>query len=266
MTPTGARARPSLSAIVLAVAFAAVAAQARAAAAVPPLPTKPPHGDAAVCFVRGVSSRPLWFRATDGRVLAGAVYGKGARGVVLAPQSGGSHCGWLSFARRLAKAGYHVLAFDLRGRGQSPWPGAASVDRKDLDVVGAVRALRRLGARSVVAAGASLGGAAVLAAGPALGGIASGLISFSGEPDLGPAPAGARPFLPQIRLPLLVVAGRDDPYANAQTSQEVIDAAGSADKTLLVYPGDWHGWALVGSAPTAADCCAAVIRWLAAHT
>ena len=258
--------RASSAAFALAVLLSLVAAQARAAVALPPLPAKPPRGDAAVCFVRGVSSRPLWFRAADGKLLAGAVYGKGPRGVVLAPQSGGSHCGWLSFARTLARAGYHVLAFDLRGKGQSPWPGAPAIDRKDLDVVGAVRALRRLGARSVVAAGASLGGAAVLAAGPALTGIAGGLISFSGEPDLGPAPTGARPLLPQIRLPLLVLAGHDDPYADAQTSQGVVDAAGSTDKTLLVYPGDWHGWALVGAAPTAAQCRRAVLAWLAAHT
>jgi pimeloyl-ACP methyl ester carboxylesterase len=87
---------------------------------------------------------------------------------VLAPESSGSHCGWLPFARRLAAAGYHVLAYDERGLGQSPTLGRNAPVRYDLDVVGAVRELHRLGTTHVVAVGASLGGAAVLAAGPEL--------------------------------------------------------------------------------------------------
>src|SRR5215211_3044157 len=231
----------------------------------PKFPPKPPKSDTADCYSGVVRSRALWFRAADGKVLAGAVYGSGRRGVVLAPQSRGSHCGWLRFSRRLAAAGYRVLAFDLRGRGQSPSPGAASYTRTDLDVIGAVRTLHRLGARSVVAAGASLGGAAVLVAGPALTGLVSGIIDFSGEPDLGPG-AGAKAALPRIRAPLLIVAGRDDPYADEQTSKQVLDEAGSVDKQLLVYPGPWHGWELVQTAPTAAAARADIFRWLALHT
>jgi len=250
------------------VALALVVASAAPAAPhgnPPKLPQKPPKSDTAECYSGAVRSKALWFRAADGKVLAGAVYGSGHRGVVLAPESRGSHCGWIPFARRLAAAGYRVLAFDTRGHGQSPSPGAASWTRIDRDVIGAVRKLHALGARSVVAAGASLGGAAVLVAGPALTGLVSGIIDFSGEPDLGPG-AGAKAALPRIQAPLLVVAGRDDPYADEQTSKEVLDAAGSSDKQLLVYPGPWHGWELVRNAPTAAGARADIFRWLALHT
>src|SRR5581483_2530330 len=169
--------------LALVAAAAVVLAVAAGAPAAPRPPAKPPQGDTRVCGQGVVRSRALWFRAADGVVLAGAVYGTGPRGVVLAPESGGSHCGWVGFARRLAAAGYHVLAYDLRGLGESPRLGPNSSVRYDLDVVGAVRELRRLGARRVVAGGASLGGAAVLAAGPALRRLAAGIVDFSGEPD-----------------------------------------------------------------------------------
>jgi alpha-beta hydrolase superfamily lysophospholipase len=250
----------------LAFSFCALLAliAATAVTAADPLPSKPPPADAKQCALGsgGLRSRPFWFRAADGIVLAGAVYGSGSHGVVLAPESGGSHCGWLPFIKRLVGAGYHVLAYDLRGRGESPaldpkkWP-----IRYDPDVVGAVRELRRLGARTVVAGGASLGGASVLAAGPKLTQIAEGIIDFSGEPDL----ANAAAALPHITLPLLVVGSHTDPYADAQTSRRVIATVASKDKQLLLLPGGEHGWDLVQNDPNAAHARAVVLRWIAAH-
>jgi alpha-beta hydrolase superfamily lysophospholipase len=249
----------------LAVAFCALLALVATAAvtAADPLPSKPP-ADAKQCALGsgGLRSRPLWFRAADGIVLAGAAYGSGPRGVVLAPESGGSHCGWLPFIKRLVGAGYHVLAYDLRGRGESPaldpkkWP-----IRYDPDVVGAVRKLRLLGARSVVAGGASLGGASVLAAGPKLTQIAEGIMDFSGEPDL----ANAAAALPHITLPLLVIGSRTDPYADAQTSRRVMATVASKDKQLLLLPGAGHGWDLVQNDANAAQARTVVLRWIAAH-
>lgn len=226
-----------------------------------PLPRKPPQSDRAVCGHGPVRSRPLWFRATDGTVLAGAVYGSGRRGVVLAPESTGSHCGWLSFAGTLAAAGYRVLAYDERGLGQSPPLGRDATARYDHDVVGAVRELHRLGATRVVAAGASLGGAALLRAGPELTGLVRGLVDFSGESYL----AGAENVLPQIRLPLLVVGGRTDPLADAQASRQVLDEVASKDRQILLYPGAWHGWDLVETAPTAPRARTAILAWLGRH-
>jgi alpha-beta hydrolase superfamily lysophospholipase len=256
---SGAAGRRLAVAMVIAVAASTVAGAS--AKARPPLPATPPSNDFALCGQGHVNSRPLWFRAADGVVLAGALYGRGSRGVVLAPESNGSHCGWLGFARHLAAAGYRVLAYDLRGLGQSPVLGRKASVRYDLDVVGAVRELHRRGARTVVVAGASLGGAAVLAAGPALSRTAAGVVDFSGEPEL----AGAAAALPRIRLPLLVVGSRTDPLADASVSRHVLAAAGSADKSLLLLAGGNHGWDLVERDASAARARAAVLRWLAQH-
>ena len=226
------------------------------------LPPKSPASDAKSCGSSVAPSHPLWIRASDGIVLAATVYGRGPRGVVLAPESGGSHCGWLPFIRRLVGAGYHVLAYDLRGRGDSPaldpkkWP-----IRYDPDVVGAIRELHRLGTRTVVAGGASLGGAAVLAAGPKLTQIATGIIDFSGEPDL----ANAAAALPHITLPILVVGSHNDPYADAATSRRVMATVASKDKQLLLLPGGAHGWDLVQTDASAAHARAMIFRWLVAH-
>jgi pimeloyl-ACP methyl ester carboxylesterase len=247
-------------AVLVALAFTAAGTAGKASDR---FPSKPPPADARQCAMPSrVRSRPLWFRAADGTVLAGAVYGRGPRGVVLAPESTGSHCGWLIFVPRLVAAGYHVLAFDLRGRGESPAldPNKFPI-RYELDVVGAVRELQRLGAHTVVAGGASLGGAAVLASGPRLTRLAVGIMDFSGEPDL----ANAAAALPQLTLPLLVIGSRNDPYADAQTSRRVIANTASKDKQLLLLPGGGHGWDLVQVDASAVHARAVVLRWLAAH-
>jgi len=244
---------------VVAVLFLVLAGTAVAAS---PLPKKPPNSDTAECGGGTVHSHALWFRAADGVVLAAAEYGKGSRGVVLAPESGGSHCGWLPFARVLAARGYHVLAYDLRERGQSPTLTRNQFIRYDADVIGAAQKLHELGASKVVVAGASLGGASVLAAGPELNKLASGVVDFSGEPSL----ASADEAVPKITLPILVVGSKNDYYAPASTSHWVMSHVGSEDKQLLLEPGSAHGWDIVQVTPYAAKARATVLKWLARHT
>jgi len=244
---------------VVAVLFLVLAGTAVAAS---PLPKKPPNSDTVECGAGTVHSHALWFRAADGVVLAAAEYGKGSRGVVLAPESGGSHCGWLPFAHVLAARGYHVLAYDLRERGQSPTLTRNQFIRYDADVIGAAQKLHALGASKVVVAGASLGGASVLAAGPELNKLASGVVDFSGEPSL----ASADEAVPKITLPILVVGSKNDYYAPASTSHWVMSHVGSEDKQLLLEPGSAHGWDIVQVTPYAAKARATVLKWLARHT
>lgn len=246
--------------VVVAVVVLALAGTAVAASS--PLPRKPPHPDTVECGAGVVHSRALWFHAADGVVLAAAEYGKGARGVVLAPESGGSHCGWLPFAKVLAARGYHVLAYDLRERGQSPSLTRNQLIHYDADVVGAAQKLHALGASKVVVAGASLGGASVLAAGPELNKLASGIVDFSGEPSL----ASADEAVPKITLPILVVGSKNDYYAPAATSHWVMAHTGSEDKQLLLEPGAAHGWDIVQVTPYSAKARATVLAWLARHT
>lgn len=97
------------------------------------------------------------FRAADGVPVSGHVYGMGRRGVVLVPGGHGVGETWELQARRLARAGFRMLAMDYRGRGASS--GVAPDDEKaHLDVIGAVRQLKAEGAERVSLVGASWGG------------------------------------------------------------------------------------------------------------
>jgi pimeloyl-ACP methyl ester carboxylesterase len=103
---------------------------------------------------------PVTYATPDGGVVSADLYGSGVNGVVLAPGGRFDKSSWEPEARVLADAGFLVLAIDFRGRGASG-AGTAGADSLHLDVLGAVQYLRRLGATSIAAVGASLGGWAV---------------------------------------------------------------------------------------------------------
>jgi pimeloyl-ACP methyl ester carboxylesterase len=90
------------------------------------------------------------------------MYGKGARGVVLAHGGRFTKESWEKQAQELVKAGFRVLAIDFRGRGQSRGPAQARLGDEGLrfDVLAAVRYLHRSGAKTVSIVGASFGGGA----------------------------------------------------------------------------------------------------------
>ncbi len=102
------------------------------------------------------------FPTQDGGVIQGDLYGKGDRGVVLAHGGRFDKASWGEQAYALTKAGFRVLAIDLRGYGQSKGPGQADIFTAPLhlDVLAAVRYLRKEGARTVSVVGGSLGGGA----------------------------------------------------------------------------------------------------------
>ncbi len=98
------------------------------------------------------------FPTQDGGVVAADSYGKGERGVVLAHGGRFNKESWEPQAQVLVKAGFRVLAFDFRGFGQSPrQPNNAP---PHLDVLAAVRYLRKIGAKHVSIIGGSFGGGA----------------------------------------------------------------------------------------------------------
>jgi pimeloyl-ACP methyl ester carboxylesterase len=102
------------------------------------------------------------FHSQDGADIAADIYGSGARGVVLAHGGRCTKADWATQATFLAARGFHVLAFDFRGFGESLAPPSAKHAEDDvhLDVLAAVRYLHAHGAQTVSVVGASFGGSA----------------------------------------------------------------------------------------------------------
>ena len=110
---------------------------------------------------------PVSFPTQDAGIVYADLYGRGARGVVLAhggrcavPVCGFTKASWAPQARALSEAGFRVLAIDLRV--YSPPRDGAELKLDDgglrFDVLAAVRYLRKTGARTVSVVGASMGG------------------------------------------------------------------------------------------------------------
>jgi pimeloyl-ACP methyl ester carboxylesterase len=144
------------------------------------------------------------FPTEDGGVVYADLYGKGERGVVLAHGGRFNKESWEKQARTLASAGFRVLALDFRGYGKSRGSGDSSpMDAPlHLDVLAAVRYLRKTGVKSVSVVGGSMGGGAA--------GDAS-IASRPGEIDrvvfLGSAPNGQAE---KLKSSTLLIVARDD--------------------------------------------------------
>lgn len=98
----------------------------------------------------------------DSGLIYADLYGEGKRGVVLAHGGRFNKESWAQQARALAAVGFRVLALDFRGYGESRGP--RQDDRLSaplhLDVLAAVRYLRKAGATTVSVIGGSMGGGA----------------------------------------------------------------------------------------------------------
>ena len=147
---------------------------------------------------------------------------------------------WDKRARALTTAGFRVLALDFRGYGKSRGPGKSDPlgPPYHLDVLAAVRYLRKTGAKSVSVVGGSMGGAAA--------GDAS-IASHPGEIErivfLGSAPDGPAD---KLKSASLFIVARDDAnedgprlpgiraqYEKAPQPKELIIVDGSAHAQSL---------------------------------
>jgi pimeloyl-ACP methyl ester carboxylesterase len=144
---------------------------------------------------------------------------------------------WKPQTEQLAKAGFHVLAFDFRGFGQSHGPGDKDMFTAPmyLDVLAAVRYLRKNGAKTVAVMGGSFGGAAAADASSASQpGEIKRLILLAAEGN-GPAE--------KIKAPLLEIVARDDASGDGPRLPHIrawFDKA-PQPKDLIVLDGSAHG-------------------------
>jgi pimeloyl-ACP methyl ester carboxylesterase len=191
--------------------------------------------------------RTLWFEASDGTKLDGAVSGTGPRGVILLHESPSDLCGWEPYGAELARRGFRVFMIDLRAFGLShrgPYGGSRGAVA---DVRGAVDELKQLGAKSVAVVGASYGGATALVTAPALGSQIAGVASLSGELALANAGLNAIAAVPKIHVPLLVMGSRKDRYLDEADARRLVRGATSTNAQLVEFDGYDHGWNLFAS-------------------
>lgn len=183
------------------------------------------------------------FATEDGGVVNAEVYGGGERAVVLVHGGRWNKESWAKQVPVLVKAGFEVMAIDLRGYGQSHGPGDKDPEDAPLekDVLAAVRYLHAHGARSVSIVGGSMGGAA---AGDAA------ILAKPGEIDR-IVMLGAAPNLPaeKLKSPALFLVARDDSSGDGPRLpriQKQFDKA-PEPKKLVVLEGSAHAQALFGT-------------------
>lgn len=196
------------------------------------------------------------FQADDGTRLEGVVAGHGPAGVVLAPQSWQTLCGWLPFARRLGDLGFRAMAVDLP---LLPLQNA-SWDRY---LAAAVTHIRGRGATSVVLLGASLGGAASMVASANVVPPVDGVVSFSGERRV--AGLDSDRAVTTSSVPLLIIASESDRYLNSHDARALYTESAAADKQLLILPGSAHGTAILDG-PDRTRIRALVVGFLRSHS
>jgi esterase/lipase len=182
------------------------------------------------------AQKTVSFPTQDGGVVYADVYGEGDRAVVLAHGGQFNKESWEKQARTLVAAGFQVLALDFRGYGKSRGPGDS--DPMDaplhLDVLAAVRYLRKTGVKSVSIVGGSMGGGAA--------GDAS-IASRPGEIDrvvfLGSAPNEPAD---KLKASSLFIVARDDASDDGPRLPGILKQYEKAPqpKDLIILEGSAH--------------------------
>jgi len=208
------------------------------------------------------AQRLVAVRTPDGGAIAADLYGAGDRGVVLVAHGGySSRASWAAEARVLADRGFRVLVFETRAaialRAGNETECLYDAACMAVDVLAAVRHLRREGTPSVAVIGGSAGGGAAAQASIDAPGEIDRLVLLApmaisapermgarklfvtSRDDLGP---GDRPRLPGIR----------DQYERAP-----------GPKQLVILDGSAHGQRLFAS-PQRARLMREILRFLMA--
>ena len=188
------------------------------------------------------------FKAADGTPLDGVMVGSGTVGVVLAHEYDSDLCNAWPYANYLAKRGFRALAIDMRCFGRSACPQGDAAGRVVDDLLAAAAELRHRGATKVALVGGSIGGSAALIAATRVQPPIDAVISLSGEANptsLLHLPLNARAAVQQLTVPAMFVVANLDQYTSVDETRAMYQTDKSADKRLLVLPGQFdgfHGW------------------------
>lgn len=199
------------------------------------------------------------FPTSDGGLIFGDVYGKGARGVLLAHGGRFQKEGWEKEAKTLADVGFRVLAIDFRGEGQSR--GAATAREPDanrhLDILGAVRYLRSTGAKTVFVVGASMGGDYAAEAAQAEPAAIDRLVLLA---------SGAYTPVEKMRGPKLFILARDDANTEGLRLPRILAQYKKArePKKLIILEGSAHAQFLFAT-DQGERLMREILRFLSAH-
>jgi alpha-beta hydrolase superfamily lysophospholipase len=224
----------------------------------------PPSLDSKCGDPSGVVATPFYVRTADGVELYSIDVGHGPAAIVLVHESPANLCGWLPYIPSLTTAGFRVLAFDLRGFSDSTLPAGPPARAYDRDLAAMVARARADGAKRVFLLGASYGGAVSLTYAPRL--PIDGVISLSGETYLPSQKANPLVSAPRLKVPLLVVGTRHDHWLPVKSALALLRRTAAKDKRTAFYPGGWHGWAIVETAPFAANARALITAWIRARS
>ncbi|MGV3758286.1 MAG: alpha/beta hydrolase [Actinomycetota bacterium] len=178
----------------------------------------------------------VFFSGGRGEVqLHGVLAGAGETAVVLAHENRQDACDWAFYVPELVAQGFQVLAFDSVGAGQTTGPYDGHLE---LDVLAAVREIRRRGASTVVAVGASRGGTGVIAAAAEPESGIDGVVTLS-APDWSHS-TNALEVISGVQVPSLFVAAELD--RSFDRHAEAFAAGCSCRwKEVLVLDGSAHG-------------------------
>jgi pimeloyl-ACP methyl ester carboxylesterase len=177
-----------------------------------------------------VSSQPVSFAAADGTRLAGTLYGRGMRAVILSNEGDNSSAPWRPIAQQLAVRGYLVLSYAYRPV-DANYDGLATHALSDLRGAIAFIRARPIPITQLILIGASLGAleeVKVAATTPC-----NGLVVIS-------APLGYQDVqICDADLTKLFVTSADNrPFASDTLHMFEVSPL---PKDKRVYPGDAHG-------------------------
>jgi len=195
-------------------------------------------------------TQPFMFRnmattttTTDGQTIAYNYYpGKdNMPGVILLHMLGRTKNDWNLFAEMLQKNGYHVIAIDLRGHGES-FGNLATFKPTDFnnmvfDVAAAKEVLESHNANThkLVIIGASIGANVALNYGAKDPDVQTVLLLSPGADYRGVKTTSA---ITEFTKPLFIVASSEDDYS-AKSSEDL--ASANTNVTLVLYKNAGHG-------------------------